>query len=81
MNFKSEKFQNIFIAFLVIAIILVLSVDVIQAKSNTENKFVSIKKKSPILDKDIKANIPDKDIKAEDIPQVENIDETKNMKT
>ncbi len=44
MNFKSEKFQNIFIAFLVIAIILVLSVDVIQAKSNTENNLFLLRK-------------------------------------
>ena len=54
MNFKSKKFQNIYIVFLLVAIILIFAINVIQANSATNNSL-SLKEKSPILDEEIEA--------------------------
>lgn len=72
MNFKSKKFQNIYIVFLLVAIILIFAINVIQANSATNNSL-AFKEKSPILDQEIEAYIPDEEVIVEDIPKIENI--------
>ena len=57
MNFKSKKFQNIYIVFLLVAIISIFAINVIQANSATNNSL-AFKEKSPILDEEIEAYIP-----------------------
>ena len=52
MNFKSEKFQNIFIIILLVATILIFSIDFIQTKADTNNSIV-LKEKKAILDEEI----------------------------
>ena len=52
MNFKSEKFQNIFIIILLVASILIFSIDFIQTKADTNNSIV-LKEKKAILDEEI----------------------------
>ena len=46
MNFKSEKFQNIFIIILLVATILIFSIDFIQTKADTNNSIVLKEKKA-----------------------------------
>ena len=58
MNFKSKKFQNIYIILLLVAIISIFTINVIQANSATNNSLV-LKEKSPILDQEIEGYIPD----------------------
>ena len=72
MNFKSKKFQNIYIVFLLVAIISIFAINVIQANSATNNSL-AFKEKSPILDEEIEAYIPDEEVIVEDIPKIENI--------
>ena len=72
MNFKSKKFQNIYIIFLLVAIISIFAINVIQANSATNNSL-AFKEKSPILDEEIEAYIPDEEVIVEDIPKIENI--------
>ena len=45
MNFKSKKFQNIYIVFLLVAIISIFAINVIQANSATNNSL-AFKEKS-----------------------------------
>ena len=52
MNFKSEKFQNIFIIILLVATISIFSIDFIQTKADTNNSIV-LKEKKAILDEEI----------------------------
>ena len=73
MNFKSQKLQNICIAFLLVAVISMFTINVIQANSAT-NTSLALREKRPILDEEIEAYIPDEEIIVEDIPKVENID-------
>ena len=54
MNFKSEKFQNIFIIILLVATILIFSIDFIQTKADTNNSIV-LKEKKAILDEELEA--------------------------
>ena len=68
MNFKSKKIQNFYIIFLLVAIILIFAIDVIQANSSNNNYLV-IREKSPILDEEIEAYIPDEEVIVEDIPK------------
>ena len=73
MNFKSQKLQNICIAFLLVAVISMFTINVIQANSAT-NTSLALREKRPILDEEIEAYIPDEEIIVEDLPKVENID-------
>ena len=72
MNFKSKKFQNIYIILLLVAIISIFTINVIQANSATNNSLV-LKEKSPILDEEIEGYIPDEEVIVEDVPKIETI--------
>ena len=72
MNFKSQKLQNICIAFLLVAVISMFTINVIQANSAT-NTSLALKEKSPILDEEIEAYIPDEEVIVEDVPKTEDI--------
>ena len=54
MNFKSQKFQNICIVFLLVAVISMFTINVIQANSAT-NTSLALREKRPILDEEIEA--------------------------
>lgn len=70
MNFKSEKFQNIFIIILLVATILIFSIDFIQTKADTNNSIV-LKEKKAILDEEIEAYIPPEEVIVEEPTETE----------
>lgn len=71
MNFKTDKFKNISIIILLVAIISIFIIDFTKTKAAT-NLSISLKEKLPILDTEIEAYIPPKEVIGE-LPEEINI--------